>query len=109
MGSVQATQKWVALGNLYIIFTYLGTQKQPKTPKLQTGSNRIRMQDNIPPIIRHVYQVVTTRAAVCRSLELVQMFQPHKNDLFAGLFDLTRQEDLVQNCIDLYSMAKRLH
>lgn len=40
---------------------------------------------------------------VCRSLQFIQMFQPCQDDLFAGLFDLARKEDLVQNCINLHN------
>lgn len=39
---------------------------------------------------------------VCRLLQFIQMFQPCQDDLFAGLFDFTRKEDLVQNRINLY-------
>ena len=36
-----------------------------------------------------------------RSLQLVQVFEPRKHDLFASLLDLPGQEDLIEDGVDL--------
>lgn len=55
---------------------------------------------NYTPCIAPVKMVVP----VCRSLQFIQMLQPCQDNLFAGLFDLARKEDLVQNCVNLLTI-----
>jgi len=61
----------------------------------------MRMPEN-PPNYTPYIATVNLNVPVCRLLQFIQMFQPCQNDLFAGLFDFTRKEDLVQNRIHLY-------
>ena len=42
------------------------------------------------------------------SLELVKMLQPCKKDLFARLLDLTSQEDLVEDGVDLVEVEDQI-
>lgn len=39
------------------------------------------------------------------SLQFIQMLQSRKHYLLTRLFDLAREKDLVQNCVDLFHMA----
>ena len=43
-----------------------------------------------------------------RSLQLVQMLQSSQNDLFARLFDLASQEDLVEDRVDLVEVEDKV-
>lgn len=45
------------------------------------------------------------RPCVVRSLQLVQVFQSCEYDLFAGFFDLSREEHFIENRVDLYTVV----
>lgn len=67
----------------------------------------MRMPENLPNYAPYIIAPVNMVVPVCPSLQFIQMFQPCQDDLFAGLFDLTRKEDLVQNRINLLTKSRQ--